>query len=286
MTKDQKTYRNTLEIPKPIVYTAKTLQFISPLLASKFAGSLFMSPIKHKMPKREYSMDQHTIQTQVKIPSINKEVVVYEYGKSTKKALLVHGWSGRGTQLFKIADELLKQGYMTISFDAPAHGKAPGSKTNMSEFIDVVLHLTKLYGPFDIGIGHSLGGMTLLNSISQGLHLKKLVIIGCGDKIIDIALDFTRKLGLKDHVGMKMKKQFDQVLGEDINNLSASKAADHVSTPTLIIHDQNDLDVPLSSAENIHKHLQNSDLIVTNGLGHRRILGNDEVITQISKFIQ
>jgi alpha-beta hydrolase superfamily lysophospholipase len=51
-----------------------------------------------------------------------------------KKILLVHGWSGRGTQLFKIADELLKQGYSTISFDAPAHGKSPG-KTIMVDFI-------------------------------------------------------------------------------------------------------------------------------------------------------
>jgi esterase/lipase len=43
---------------------------------------------------------------------------VYQYGQSDKKVLLVHGWSGRGTQLVKIADALLKSGYSTISFDA------------------------------------------------------------------------------------------------------------------------------------------------------------------------
>jgi hypothetical protein len=42
---------------------------------------------------------------------------------------------GRGTQLFKIADELLKQGYSTIGFDAPAHGKSPGKTTIMVDFI-------------------------------------------------------------------------------------------------------------------------------------------------------
>jgi hypothetical protein len=51
------------------------------------------------------------------IPTINKSVVVYQYG-SDKKVLLVHGWSGRGTQLVKIADALLKSGCSTISFDA------------------------------------------------------------------------------------------------------------------------------------------------------------------------
>jgi hypothetical protein len=43
------------------------------------------------------------------IPEIKKEIVVYEYGYSQKK-VLVHGWSGEGTQLFKIADELVNKG--------------------------------------------------------------------------------------------------------------------------------------------------------------------------------
>ena len=50
----------------------------------------------------------HAKQSLVKIPSINRNIVVYEYGQSDKKVLLIHGWSGRGTQLFKIADELIK----------------------------------------------------------------------------------------------------------------------------------------------------------------------------------
>jgi alpha-beta hydrolase superfamily lysophospholipase len=81
-----------------------------------------------------------------------------------KKVLLVHGWSGRGTQLFKIADELLKQGYSTISFDAPAHGKSPGKTTIMVDFITTILEIEKQFGPFDAAIGHSLGGMSVLNN--------------------------------------------------------------------------------------------------------------------------
>jgi alpha-beta hydrolase superfamily lysophospholipase len=80
-----------------------------------------------------------------------------------KRVLLVHGWSGRGTQLFKIADELLKQGYSTISFDAPAHGKSPGKTTIMVDFITTI-EINKQFGPFDAAIGHSLGGMSVLNA--------------------------------------------------------------------------------------------------------------------------
>ena len=47
---------------------------------------------------------------------------MYQYGERKRKILLEYGWSGRGTQLFKIADELVQKRFSTISFDAPAHG--------------------------------------------------------------------------------------------------------------------------------------------------------------------
>ncbi|WP_396171496.1 hypothetical protein [Flavobacterium sp.] len=101
-------------------------------------------------------MDRKSIQKLIKIPSINKEVVIYQYGDSEKKILLSHGWSGRGTHLYKIADEILKAGYSTISFDAPAHGKSPGKTTIMSEFVETILEIEKQFGPFEAAVGHSL----------------------------------------------------------------------------------------------------------------------------------
>jgi thioesterase domain-containing protein len=38
---------------------------------------------------------------------------------TVKKKFVVHGWSGRGTQLFKIADELVNKGYATVSLTLP-----------------------------------------------------------------------------------------------------------------------------------------------------------------------
>lgn len=49
--------------------------------------------------------------------------------------------SGRGTYLFKIADELVKAGYSTISFNAPAHRKSFGSTTTISEFVETILEI-------------------------------------------------------------------------------------------------------------------------------------------------
>ncbi|HLF53277.1 alpha/beta hydrolase [Flavobacterium sp.] len=274
-----------IQVPKPIIYIAKTLQFLSPKLVTLFAAKLFTTPIKHKIPKRELEMDKNSQQELLKIPSINKEVVVYQYGKSDKKILLVHGWSGRGTQLVKFADELVKSGYSTISFDAPAHGKSSGKTTIMTEFIASVLEIQKKHGPFEAAIGHSLGGMTLLNAIKRGLKLKHLAIIGSGDKVQDIMDDFVAKLQLKPEISNLLRIRFENQFGETMDSYSAYIAAKEIEIPVLVIHDENDYEVPVKAGIHIHQQLKNGELMLTKGLGHRKILGDHQVIKKVINFI-
>jgi pimeloyl-ACP methyl ester carboxylesterase len=275
----------SLQIPKTILLTATLLQAISSKLATWFAARLFITPLKHKIPKRELQMDKESRQTQLYIPKIKKEIVVYEYGSGDKKILLVHGWSGRGTQLVKIADEFLALGYAIISFDAPAHGKSDGKTTLMPEFIAAILELDKKIGPFEFAVGHSLGGMSILNAIKQNLKVKKAVIIGSGDIIQDIINDFVMALGLKPNIGLMMKLYFEKRFGEPMEEYASSNAATYVTCPVLIIHDTNDPEIPVAAAHNIHKHLNNSQLFITHQLGHRKILADKAVIEKIKEFI-
>lgn len=286
MSKNKEIEAQTLKIPKVILITAKLLEVISTKLVTKFAAKLFTRPIKHKIPKREFHMEKESIQEIVFVPSINKEIVVYHYGKSEKKILLVHGWSGRGTQLVKIADELLNLGYSTISFDAPAHGKSKGTSSIMVEFIASILELEKQFGTFEFAIGHSLGGMAILNAIREKLKVRKVVLIGSGDIIQDIIDDFIKKLELKPEIGIKLREHFEKKYGVEMNYYSASNAAKEVLIPVLIIHDENDVDVNVKAAYNIKENLKISELMITKNLGHRKILGNNEVIQSIVTFIK
>jgi pimeloyl-ACP methyl ester carboxylesterase len=286
MSKNNSGKSQSLKIPRTILLTGRFLQFISINLASKFASKIFITPIKHKIPKRELEMDQNSVQETVFIPKINKSIVVYHYGDSPRKVLLVHGWSGRGTQLVRFAEELLNRGFSTISFDAPAHGKSGSKTTLMPEFIASILELERLYGPFEYAIGHSLGGMSLLNSVKQGLKIKKLIIIGSGDIIQDIINAFVQQLQLKLEVADKMKALYEKNYGVKMEDYSAHLAAKSVSIPTLVIHDENDYEVPLFCGKNIYKHLPNGELFITTRLGHRKILGEKNVIQKTMDFIQ
>ncbi|MBP4139273.1 alpha/beta hydrolase [Flavobacterium geliluteum] len=288
MTKKSQKKTQSLKIPQYILIISKISSLISSKLATSFAARLFTTPIKHKIPARELDMELKSIQKKLWIPTIKKEIITYEYGKSEskRKVLLVHGWSGRGTQLFKIADELLANGFSTVSFDAPAHGKSAGKTTIMMDFIESILEIEKQYGPFEIAIGHSLGGMSVLNSVKKGLKVQNAVIIGSGDIVQDILEDFTSKIKLKPIYSQRLCDYFENRYKVKMNDFSAYVAAQKVKIPVLVIHDKNDHDVPVTAGIHIHKHLENSELVVTEGLGHRKILGDKDVIQKIINFIK
>ncbi|MCF4102810.1 alpha/beta hydrolase [Gillisia sp. M10.2A] len=287
MTKDHKNKLpvQVLLTPKYILTTGKILTAISPFLASRFAARLFLSPHKYKLPKREKRMDENSIQKTIIVPSINREIVSYSYGTSNKKVLLIHGWSGRGTQMAHIAEALIEKGYSVVSFDAPAHGKANGKISMMPFFIESIHHLNEIHGPFEAAIGHSLGGMSILKAIKDGLSIKKLVIIGTANSVTHITKEFARNMGLSEKVADKMKAYFDSKFGEDMDSYSGALSAEKVNIPTLVVHDEDDVDVHVSSAYEIADKLKNSTLLITEGLGHRKILGDAHVINKITTFI-
>jgi len=272
------------DIPKKIIKTAKLLEALSPNLATSFAYKLFVTPINHKAPKREEEMEKEAVQKYIDIPAIGRKIRVFEYGKSDKKALLVHGWSGRGTQLVSLANVLRKNGYMTISFDAPAHGKSEGRISHMLMFIECIFELQKIYGKFDLSIGHSLGGMSVMNAIKRGFITEKAITIGSGDIVSDIFDGFVESLQLKKTISLKLKSKFEKRLKNTISDFDVFQAAKSTSIPVFIIHDKQDKDVPVYCAQHIHKHLSNGKLLITEGLGHRKILGDTQVIKQVIAF--
>ena len=71
-----------------------------------------------------------------------------------------------------------------------------------------------------------------------------------------------------------------------MDSYSGYIAAQEIDIPVLVIHDENDEEVPVKCAINICKHLKNSELLLTQNLGHRKILGNQLVVEKTIHFIQ
>lgn len=274
-----------LEVPCYIKNTSKVLQTLNKNMAAAFALKLFETPIKYKMPKREQKMFEVSHKSKLTLPESGKEIVVYENKFGPKKVLLVHGWNGRGTQLVSIAKAFKELNYTIISFDAPGHGKSAKTTANMKHFIEAVFELDKKYNGFDVMIGHSLGGMSVINSLGRGLQTDKAVIIGSGNTTKAITEDFLGTIGMKQKLTPTLINLFERKYNDKMTNYDVADQALKVNVPVLIIHDKNDKDVPFTAAEAISKNLQKNELLITTGLGHRKILGDENVIEKIVQFV-
>jgi len=277
--------KNTRITPSVVTF-AKFLQFIATPLAADFVLKIFQSPLNHKMPGREQIMYKSAIKEQLNIPSIHKKIQVYNYGYSKKKILILHGWAGRGTQLFAISDRLLENGYMVVTIDGPAHGFSEGKRTNITEFVETVKTVQEVYGPFEAAIGHSFGGMVLLKSTADFLKINKLVVMGTANDVSKIIHDLATKLQLKpavaDNVLKKLRKQFNI----NLETMTSAASAKNIDIPTLVIHDSADREVPVSCAYEIRQNLSKGTLLITNGLGHQRILKDNTVQNRIIEFLK
>jgi pimeloyl-ACP methyl ester carboxylesterase len=276
----------SIVIPKPIRYFAKALELISSRLSSLFGLMLFVTPIKYPIPKREQYMLKSAQKKRLFINSINKEIEILSYGYSRKKVLLVHGWCGRSTQLYAFADKLLENGYMVISFDGPAHGRSSGKTTMMPEFLETIKNINTTYGPFEAAIGHSFGATSLYIAASEFLTINSLVAIGSGDKISDIILNFSKNLNLKKKSAQLIQSRLEKKWKIKVDDSSSSTVAKKINIPVLVIHDKTDGDVPVNCAYEIRKNLKKGSLLITDKLGHTKILRNEEIVMKSINFIQ
>lgn len=278
-------YPPSLKIPDFVSVFFKISSRISNRLTIFFAAKLFTTPVKYKTPKREIPMFEASKKSFVEVPSIGKKVHVLTYGYSDKKILLAHGWAGRSTQLFMMANKLLEKGFMVISFDGPAHGKSSGKTSNLLEYVEAIKAIQEKHGPFYGAIGHSFGGMGILNTQARHPMFNKLVTIGAGDKVSDILTNFGINLGLCVDFGKQLQKYVERKWRLNVDEFASSKAAKHINIPVLVVHDALDGDVHVNSAVAIRQELQKGRLKISHGLGHTKILRNQETVDYIVEFL-
>lgn len=272
---------------KNISQFGKVLQFFSPFLVTKFCARIFSTPLNFKTPERELMFRKSAKNELVLIPKLDQKVMVYSYGYSPKKVMIVHGWAGRGTQLYELSDKILENKMMVISFDCPAHGLSEGKTTNMLEFLATIQEIDKKFGPFDVVIGHSFGAMTLLNAVARNhVRAQKLVILGADNSITEVLKSFVSSLALHPKIASNLKTHFEKKLQDKFDHYTSCEAAKKVIIPTLVIHDTQDKYVPVSSAIEIRQNLKHGELLITNGLGHHKIFKDKSIIERIINFIK
>ena len=202
--------------------------------------------------------------------------------------LVVHGWAGRATQFRKFIHPLQEAGFRMVGFDGPAHGKSEGTKTTIFEFENVLKEIFHQIGVPEAMITHSFGGAATLYSAMNGLPVKKLINIASQSVADEILKTYLRAVNGSWPSAEKFKKFVLKKTGKSFEEFAALHAVQHLPQPIdlLMVQDEEDEDVYILHAIELQKVYPSAQLLKTKGLGHTRILKDEQVIGKCVEFIR
>jgi pimeloyl-ACP methyl ester carboxylesterase len=211
-------------------------------------------------------------------------VAIYRWGAGPV-IVFVHGWSGRATQVAAFVEPLTAAGYCVIAFDAPGHGKTPGSRTNILEFTAALQAIDASYGPIHGAITHSFGGMALAYALQQGVAAGRVVCLGTPARLEFLVERFARMLALPEPVLTDLCRRLEQRFTANVWELmSTDSNARTLTMPALIVHDRDDREVPWQQGRMIAEAWPGAQWLATRRLGHRRILRDAATVKAVVDF--
>jgi pimeloyl-ACP methyl ester carboxylesterase len=260
-------------------------------LGVRLAERLFTSPRRHRRPDREravlasgrpFSLDVALHSPRARGGLHRLTAWRWGYGPTV---LLVHGWEGRGSQLGEFVEPLVRAGLSVVAFDAPGHGDSPGHRLFLTELADCVVGVARAVGPLHAIVAHSFGAAAVLLAHHRGgVDAARNVMIAPNVLIDDAVARFVHAVALDDRDRESLELQLARDNGVASAALEVDQRVGQRDAALLIVHDRLDREVPFAHGERLAEVWRQAHLHATSGLGHRRILRDEEVIAEVVEF--
>ncbi len=261
-------------------------------LGGRAATYLFTTPHRHHQPERERVVLEgarpFTVEVQREAPRWRGQpirVAAWRWGHGPA-ALLVHGWEGRGGQLGALVAPLLAAGLSVVTFDAPGHGGSGGDRLYLTDHADAIVAVAQATTDVHAVIAHSFGApAALLARARAGLDAARTVFVA-PNALVDRAVGhFCQAMALDPAARAAFVAAVERDAGLPLGALTLDALVGAREGAALVIHDADDREIPLEQGERLAQAWPGgAELMVTHGLGHRRILRDPAVITRIVEF--
>jgi pimeloyl-ACP methyl ester carboxylesterase len=206
------------------------------------------------------------------------------------RVLVVHGWGSRAAYLSALTEGLVAAGHEVVALDLPGHGAAGGRTLTLPLAVKAIDAAWQRFGGFDYFCGHSFGGASLACAAS-GLvpsvpahRPRRLVTIGSPSEMTWLFKDLGRFLKLAPKAQDALERHVERIAGAPLSAFDAANGAGRLKTPMLVIHAEDDKEVPALHARRYAAAGANVTLEWANGFGHRRIVSAEPVIDRIVGF--
>jgi pimeloyl-ACP methyl ester carboxylesterase len=263
-------------------------QKVWPALAVRAAVRLFTTPLPPKWLQRSAPPAGWRVE---QWPFERAGVTLYTpegVDEDAPVALLVHGWGGHARQLLQLAESLARHGWQPVLLELPAHGRSAGTTSNLPQFaraIEYVIHGLQARGrPIRLLAGHSLGASAAAHAASRGLPLQRLVLVAPAASPRAYTHYFAQVFGLAEATRAALQERIEQREGMPMQQFEPRAVGPRIAVPTLVVHDRGDRINGFADGQAFAQAIRGARLLATEGLGHRRLLQDPDVIGQVVLF--
>jgi hypothetical protein len=280
----------TLRLTRAALQTAFAL---SDDLGSSLAERLFTSPRRHVRPARERAVlatgrrfELPVVLRSPRWAGARTRLAAWRWGVGPA-VLLVHGWEGRGSQLGGFVEPLVAAGLSVVTFDAPGHGDSPGKRLYLTDLADAIADAAALVGPLHATVAHSFGAAgVLLAHARHGVDAPHNVMLAPNVLVADSFERFAQVLALDASERRALEGSVVTSAGLPLAALELTRLAAARDASLLIVHDREDREVSFRQAEQLAAAWPNARLVRTDGLGHRRILRDADVLATVTEQLR
>jgi pimeloyl-ACP methyl ester carboxylesterase len=261
---------------------ARALSAAAPSLAAALAERMFLTP-----PRSPVSRDEIALLATGRARPLQvgrRHVDVWLWG-SGPTVMLVHGWGGRAGQLGPFVEPLVARGFSVLAFDAPGHGPTDTGIVTIPEMVEATRAVAASRGPLAGLIAHSVGATVAARALYEGLDAAAAVFVAPAADLAGPATRFTATLGFSRAVGDAMRRRIETRVGRPFSSFDVTALAPTLRLPLLAIHDRGDGVVPWQHGRAIAHAWLGAALLMTDGLGHQRILRDHDVVAAAVAFL-
>lgn len=203
--------------------------------------------------------------------------------------LLAPGWGGFAQQMLPLAQALAAQGLRPVIVEMPAHGRSPGTVSNLPQFARVLEYvharLQQEGHTVRAVAAHSLSANAAAYAAARGLPVQRLVLLAPPASPREYTRLFAGVFGLSETTRAAMQKLIEAREGILMSQFEPASVGPRIGAPTLIMHDREDRVNLLADGKAFAEALPQGRLVVTEGLGHRRILKDEDVLRHVTTFV-
>ena len=266
----------------------RTITATMSLLAPRFSALLGRNILMKPYAQREYDFDLITPNKELNLLTSMGIAHINLFGSGNSVIIVSHGWGDTSKSFQQMIISLTQQGYIVAAIDHIGHGKSSGNNSHLLSFIETLELLIEQFNEeriaVDAIIGHSMGAIATLNLPSYLLENKKIILISSPIKFFELMFEKVEQAGISKKLLSKVLENISHKYGKTWQQLSSESNRDKLAFNLTFIHDRYDRYAPFAD---VYSFLQQEKicLIETEGLGHRKILGDTKVIHNIAQVL-